>query len=207
MEHPLASEYSRCQISCVKMTSVWWLTRWWPWPWLGHCRHSSTICCSSYTAAHQQPTLLYWTKPFQELSRSVNINTETRIICTVYFIWMWTEQNQTILLYALPRTHVVEWEKLCDDNRSIGMMVNADDDDDDGDDAIWLALYSIHGSNQVWDQLQATCSSFPQSPSSPSEWPSTTLSMRNIQMIIIAVNISSNISSTFPQWLIVQPTF
>ena len=82
---------------------------------------------------------------------------------------MWTEQNQTIPLYALPRTHVVEWEKLCDDNRSIGMMVNADDDDDDGDDAIWLALYSIHSSNQVWDQLQATCSSFPQSPSSPSE--------------------------------------
>ena len=46
-----------------------------------------------------------------------------------------------------------------------------DDDekgDDDDDDAIWLPLYSIHGSNQVSDQLHSTCRSFPQSSSSSS---------------------------------------
>ena len=43
------------------------------------------------------------------------------------------------------------------------------DDDDDDDDAGWLPLYSIHGSNQVWDQLHPTCFSFPQSSSSPVE--------------------------------------
>ena len=42
------------------------------------------------------------------------------------------------------------------------------DDDDDDDDAGWLPLYSIHGSNQVWDQLHPTCFSFPQSSSSSS---------------------------------------
>ena len=86
MEHPLASEYSRCQISCVKMTSVWWLTRWWPWPWLGHCRHSSTICCSSYTPANQQANLLYC----QVLYSSPTIKPTRPLLLFSYIAICWT---------------------------------------------------------------------------------------------------------------------
>ena len=69
------------------------------------------------------------------------------------------------------------WSKLTDDDDADDDDVDDDafyddhddddeDGDDDDDDAIWLPLYSIHGSNQVSDQLHSTCRSFPQSSSS-----------------------------------------